>query len=215
MRNISLGELNPPAKLISGFPKLLHMMEGIDGSYDGSIFIGYHAMAGSAGVLAHTMSTPVFSFIKINGREFGETALNAALAGHFNVSVIMVSGDDILKSEAVEILTGVEYCQVKKARGNRAAECLGRSEARELIQKSAKKAVENIAKYKPFKVDYPVKLEIGFKNPVMADITQAIPGVKRVSPYEVNYTAENIIEVMKLLFVIVSATGILFTDAYK
>ena len=48
MRNILIEELNPSAQLISGSPKPLSMMQGIDGSFDAAFFIGYHAQAGTA-----------------------------------------------------------------------------------------------------------------------------------------------------------------------
>ena len=48
MRNILIEELNPSTQLISGSPKPLSMMQGIDGSFDAAFFIGYHAQAGTA-----------------------------------------------------------------------------------------------------------------------------------------------------------------------
>ncbi len=43
MRNIIADQLDPRASLISGSPKPLSMMQGIDSSFDACIFVGYHA----------------------------------------------------------------------------------------------------------------------------------------------------------------------------
>ena len=56
MTNITLTELPPNIKLISGKPKKVSMMYGLDSSFDGVIFFGYHSKATSEGVLAHTFN---------------------------------------------------------------------------------------------------------------------------------------------------------------
>ncbi|XCI28511.1 M55 family metallopeptidase [Proteinivorax hydrogeniformans] len=48
MDNILIEELNPKVQLISGSPKPLSMMQGIDQEFDKAIFIGYHSRAGSS-----------------------------------------------------------------------------------------------------------------------------------------------------------------------
>ncbi len=55
MKNLIASEINPNAYLITGSPKPLSMMQGIDETFDAVIFIGYHAKAGTKdGVLDHT-----------------------------------------------------------------------------------------------------------------------------------------------------------------
>jgi hypothetical protein len=51
MRNLLAEELNPVAELLSGSPKRLSMVEGIDGGFDAAMFVGYHARAGTRGGL--------------------------------------------------------------------------------------------------------------------------------------------------------------------
>jgi D-aminopeptidase len=46
-RNIDPGDIHPKAILISGYPKPLSMMQGIDESYNAVLFVGYHAGAGT------------------------------------------------------------------------------------------------------------------------------------------------------------------------
>ena len=75
-------------------------MEGIDTTFDGVIFIGYHASTtNTRGVRAHTMSSANVTALRLNGISMSEGSMNAAIAGHFGVPVIMVSGDDVAVAE--------------------------------------------------------------------------------------------------------------------
>src|SRR5512136_2181846 len=79
MRNILPDDLDPRASLITGSPKPLSMMEGIDATYDACLLIGYHARAGTMpAVLDHTISGTVVFAIRVNGLELPELGLNAA-----------------------------------------------------------------------------------------------------------------------------------------
>jgi hypothetical protein len=81
MRNLLAEELNPEAELMSGGPKRLSMMEGIDRGFDAAMFIGYHARAGTRyATIDHTYTSRVYE-ARINGQPVGELALNAAMAG--------------------------------------------------------------------------------------------------------------------------------------
>jgi len=54
MRNIEADQLMEEANLISGSPKKLGMMEGIDETFDAALFIGYHTKRDAEGILNHT-----------------------------------------------------------------------------------------------------------------------------------------------------------------
>src|SRR5690625_4216985 len=53
MNNLLIDELHKEAELITGDVKPLSMMQGIDGSFSGAMFIGYHARAANFGVMSH------------------------------------------------------------------------------------------------------------------------------------------------------------------
>ena len=75
MRNLLAEELNPGAELLSGGPKRLSMVEGIDGGFDAAMFIGYHARAGTRNAMIdHTYTSRVYE-ARINGEPVGELAL--------------------------------------------------------------------------------------------------------------------------------------------
>ncbi|HZM26289.1 MAG TPA: M55 family metallopeptidase, partial [Gemmatimonadales bacterium] len=93
MRNLLPEDLHEAAELLSGGPKRLSMLEGIEADFDAAVFIGYHAKAGTAGaILDHTMMDAIRD-VRLNGRSMGELGLNAALAGAHGVPVALVSGD--------------------------------------------------------------------------------------------------------------------------
>lgn len=215
MRNILIEELNPKARLVTGYPKPLLMMEGIDSSFDGAMFIGYHSKASTEGVMAHTISGFTFSSISINGVEYGETAVNAAIAGYYNVPVLMVSGDNILKEEVKSILPATEFAQVKTARARMSAECLTPSVVHELIKEKAKQAVTGRKNIKPFVIEGPVRLEAVLNNPTIADVIAIIPGVEKLSPAKVMYQAPDFITASRMLTTMMNAACVLMTDIYR
>ena len=109
-------------------------MQGIDKGVDGVLFIGYHARNGSQdAILDHTWSSRIVSNVWLNDTLTGEYGLNAAVAGHFGVPVIMVSGDQTACAQATELLGNMETAVVKQATGRFAAECLSPQAAQELI----------------------------------------------------------------------------------
>jgi len=143
MRNILAQDLNPKASLISGPPKPLSMMQGIDGSFDVWIFVGYHARAGTApAILDHTISGGSIRAIKINGRELPELGINAAIAGYYKVPVIMLSGDTETCGQANAILgKDIVTVAVKEGQGRYAAKLLPLEEARRRLKEGAKEAL--------------------------------------------------------------------------
>jgi D-amino peptidase len=57
--------------------------------------VGYHAgTTNPTGVRAHTFSSARLTDVRLNGRSVPEGGVNAAIAGHFGVPVILVTGDD-------------------------------------------------------------------------------------------------------------------------
>src|SRR4051812_25555203 len=72
---------------------------------DAALFVAMHARAGTAnGVLSHTVSSEAWHNLWFNGALVGETGINAALCGHWNCPVLLVTGDDATCQEARELL---------------------------------------------------------------------------------------------------------------
>lgn len=127
MTNIILSELPSDVTLISGKPKKVSMMYGLDKSFDGVIFLGYHAMATSDGVLAHTFNM-FFKSVWLNGEKIGEAKLNGIYASTIGVPVVLASGDNIFKEEIQHDLGNIEVIQTKTAITNTACTCRKKEE---------------------------------------------------------------------------------------
>jgi D-amino peptidase len=201
MRNIIADGLNPKASLVSGTPKPLLMMQGIDGTFDACIFVGYHAKAGTASaILDHTISGGAVRSIKINGMELPELGINGAIAGYFKVPVIMISGDTETCVQAKSILGNeIVAVAVKEGIGRYAAKLLPQEEARRRLKDGAKDALLKKAKIAPFKLNPPYQFELEFNNSGQAELPGLIPQVKRTSARGVAFSSSDYLDGCKLL----------------
>jgi D-amino peptidase len=182
MRNFVLDELDPRAELISGSLKPLSMVEGIHERFGCALFVGYHAGAGSrAGILDHTYYGRVVARCRVGGRDWNETAINAAMCGSLGVPVALVTGDSTVCAQAKEHLGDVETVSVKEAITRYAARALHPTRARELIRVGAARAVKRAREreLKPFTPAPPFELEIDFVNAACADAAELVPGTVR------------------------------------
>jgi D-amino peptidase len=187
--NLEPDKLDPRARLITGAPKPYGMMQGLDDSFAAVMFIGYHPRGSTAdGVLDHTYSSSL-KVVKLNGREVGEYGLNAALAGHYGVPVIFISGDRAATEQAKEFIPGVEVAAVKQGIGRTAALTLPPEAARQLIAEGVKRAMGRVLEIKPVSLRSPIILEVELASSNQADNCMMVPGMKRVSGRTVSYTA--------------------------
>ena len=201
MRNIDPDDLHPRAILISGSPKPLSMMQGIDSSFAACLFIGYHAKAGTENaILDHTISSSVVRHIRVNGIEMPELGLNAAIAGYYGVPVVLVSGDTAVCRQAGEILgKEVATVAVKEAYGRLAAKLVPMDEARRLITARVKEALGKLPRIKPYKLASPYSFELGYHVSAQADMGAMIPGTKRIDARTLTFTAADYIEGFRVL----------------
>ncbi|HEY3315478.1 MAG TPA: M55 family metallopeptidase [Bacillota bacterium] len=209
MRNILIEELSPEAKLITGAPKPLSMMEGIEPDFGAAFFTGYHARVGTRGVQSHTYSGKTVAGLTLNGQVYGECGLNAAVAGYFGVPVALVTGDSTVTAEAQAILPGVRTVAVKEHRGRVAARCLQPDKARRLIREGAEEAVHLAARgaVRSLAVEPPAVLEVRFFNTGMADMAELIPGVRRLDETRVSFTDDDLLTAFKAFRAMIYLAG--------
>lgn len=194
MTNILIESLNPVANLITGTPKKLGMMEGIDSTFDAAIFIGYHSRMNSGGVLCHTYHGGVNTNISVNGRNSGEFYINACVAGYFNVPVILVSGDNVLSDEVKEINNKIDTVIVKNANGRYAAKCTVPSKSHRIIIERVAEAIKKTKCISAVKINEPVDMKMTFINSGLAEVASIMPGTKLIEPNTILYRASTIIE---------------------
>jgi D-amino peptidase len=160
-RTLSIDEIHKAARLIQGkpTPPNYYMSEK---SYDGVIFIGQHAKAGTKGaVLAHSQSFSVRR-ITIDGTEVGEIGQVAAIAGYFGIPVIMLAGDEAACAEMRELQPKAVTVAVKRLAGKASTSSLSHEEAKRLIHEGAWAAVTHIREYSPWKLTGPVEMIIEY-----------------------------------------------------
>jgi D-amino peptidase len=210
MRNIIPDALDPRASLISGTPKPLSMMQGIDGTFDACIFVGYHARAGTApAVLDHTISGSVVRAVRVNGQEMPELGLNAAIAGYFNVPVIMLTGDTETCSQAKSILGDtLTTVAVKEAQGRYAARNFPLDETRRRLREGAKEAFLKKAQAAVFRLKAPFKFELELNSSAQAEMPTLIFLLKRTNPRTVDFAADDYLVGFKLLRAAINLAGI-------
>ena len=184
MINLDVSALNQGVRLLSGSPKVLGMMEGC-GEADAVIFVAYHAMAGTPNaVLDHTISGRRVYSVQLNGREVGETGLNAAVAAHYGIPVAMLTGDRAACSEASALLgDGLVTACVKEAHGRFSAECLTPDESAKLLRAAAVEAVARVRAGTAPRMDVgdgSFDLRITFHTTLQCDRGAILPGVERL-----------------------------------
>lgn len=195
MRNILVEDLDERLRLISGSGKYLSMVEGVAGC-DVAMFVGYHSMALSSGVMNHTYTGSVVEY-RICGRVLGECGMNAYLAGQFGVPVVLVTGDREAASEARELIPDVRTVVVKEPVNSLAANLLHPARARAQIREAAAAAVaQAIRSGAPpaLAADPPVRLELRLARSEQAAAAALLPRAERLDATTVAYDGADYLE---------------------
>lgn len=146
------------ATCITGTPRP-GPLAGLDDTFDGLVFLGYHAMKGTPdGVLNHTQSSRSENRYWYNGVESGELAQDGAIAGHYGVPPILVTGDEATCREARQFFgNDCVTVAVKKGLSREAAELRPFAETRKALYEGAKRAVAAIPRCKPYTIKLPIQ----------------------------------------------------------
>jgi D-amino peptidase len=204
MLNVPIELLKGDFLLCSGSDKELSMMGGMDETYDGVIFLGYHARFGTPrAIMDHTYSPTTLRELKINGKAVGETEINAEVAGYFNVPVLMATGDDVTMEQIKESFPSIETVAVKKSIGRYSALCEPVDKVRAKIRDAAKKVTENIESYGyVYKSKTPIHMEFIWNTAIMAEVCAYVPGVERSDERSTIYQCDDYIQAFKLFTVL-------------
>ncbi|MBA3633181.1 MAG: M55 family metallopeptidase [Acidobacteria bacterium] len=199
-QNLLIEKLPKNILLVRAFPRPLMMMQGIDASFDGVIFLGYHSSTTNPqGVRAHTMSSARLADVRLNNISMSEGGVNAAIAGHFNVPVIMVWGDDAAVKEVTALLGDVEGATVKWNYGFHSAMTIMPEAAYALIREKVKRAIGRIKNFKPYKLKTPVQLDVRFKNYRPSEVLSYLSIVERTDAHSIRFTGKDMIETSKFI----------------
>jgi D-amino peptidase len=195
-QNLLFEKFPPDVRIIRSWPRRLAMMAGIDQSFDAAIFIGYHSSTNNPkGVRAHTFSSARLTSVKLNGTPVTEGAFNAAIAGHFGVPVVMISGDDQMIAEVRSLVGDVEGAAVKKALGFHSAETMTPDAAYTLIGERVGAALARVEEFEPYRLESPIELEVSFKHYRPVEVLGYLRAVERIDSHTIRFQGEDMLEV--------------------
>lgn len=201
MGNIYYEKIPRYATLISGSKRPVSMMTGVDQKFDGAMFLGYHAAAGSLhSTLDHTF-TGKYTEVRINDTKASEFYINLLIASRYRVPVLLVGGDNVLEQEVKERAPWIQYVRFKESVSRYSNISPSLESIRTLLAERVKRAMENQSQAKV--PDFHLR-EISFimKHTSDADDAELIPGLQRVDAYTLRYECEDIVDAYKMMQVI-------------
>jgi D-amino peptidase len=199
-QNLLIEQFPADVKVIRSWPRRLGMMAGVDGAVDAAIFIGYHAGTNNAaGVRAHTFSSATLTRVAVNGVNVTEGSWNAAIAGQFNVPVIMMSGDDAAIAEVKKAIGNVESAETKQTLGFHSAMTITPEAATNLIQKQVRAAFGRLQDFKPYKIAGPLVVDVSFKNYLPAEVLAYLPLFERTDSHSIRFRAKDMAEASMIM----------------
>ena len=199
-QNLLIDQFPQDVKIIRSWPRRLGMMAGVDETVDAAVFIGYHAGTNNpAGVRAHTFSSANLSRVALNGTNVTEGSWNAAIAGHFGVPVIMISGDDAAIAEVRKSIGNIEAAETKRSLGFHSALTLTPQAAAALIQERLRAALGRRGDFKPYKVQAPVTVDVSFKNYMPAEVLAYLPMFERTDSHSIRFRAKDMVEASAIM----------------
>ena len=166
-RNLLPELLDQRARFITGSPKPLTMMAGLDPTYEAAMCIGYHSRAGTTGIMDHTIMSSVVYDVRVNGEPQGELGLNA---GDFGVPIVLVSGDSNATAQASARIPGVEVAAVKTA-AVQVRRATSRPSDAQRASATGRIGRARRGEIAPVRYPAPVHVSLQFMNSAMAEVS--------------------------------------------
>ena len=204
-QSLLIDQLPDDVRIVRGFPRPLSMMQGIDATFGAAIFIGYHASEMTVdAVRGHTFSSAKLLGVTLNGTEVSEGLFNAAIAAHYGVPVLFVSGDRKAVEQMQSGIPGLAGAIVKEPLGYHSAITVTPARGQAMIRDGVRTALSQRSKVQPYSLRPPINFEIGFKLTLDAERAAFVPGLSRSGAHTVRGTYPDIIQVLRLIEVLTS-----------
>ena len=128
--------------------------------------------------------------------------MNAAMAGHFGVPVILMTGDDAAIAETTSVIGDINTATVKWASGFHSARTLTPQAARALIAEQTSAALDRLDEFSVYTMSQPVRLQLSLKHYQPVELLSYLPGIERVDSHTISYVANDLPDISKFLRVV-------------
>jgi len=176
-------------------------MPGLDETVAGLMLPGHHAKAFTEhAFLPHTWNIEWADF-QINGQSVGEIGIEACYAGHWDIPLILVEGDEAACDEAQRQFPGVVTALVKRNGSPESCKGLDPDAAHKEL---SRKVAEAIAKaragqFRPYKPALPMTITLRMRTMDGAAKAAQRPGVLRLDDHTVEARVGRQCDVVKWL----------------
>jgi D-amino peptidase len=184
-------------------------IEAMDQTFDAMVAVAMHGKAGGKAFLAHTYNGHTRWVMA--GHDMNESMLVAASAARFNVPLILVTGDDVLRDEIKAFSPSMEYVTVKKAVSVSAAEARPRADVSRDIEAAAERALrnrKNVKAWKPAEISKPFDNQFSYILPDQAAVASMFPHATPVNNKTVKVPAANFLEAYLAFRALATFTGL-------
>jgi D-amino peptidase len=142
-RNVDLSCIPPNVSVVCGKPIETDIWAS-ESPIDGLIMVGFHSMAGTPDALLPHSYYREHQRIYIDDMVVGEIGMEAALAGVYDVPLILVTGDSAAQEETLSVIPTAEAAVVKKGYGYNEARCYSTALTKQLITKAASRSLDKL-----------------------------------------------------------------------
>ena len=198
-RNIPYDELHPAANLIRGGNQFFWEYDALDSSYGAAFMIGMHAGPLVPALASHYFTSSIRG-IRVNGRPIAESHMTAALAAHFGIPTVLVTGDQFVCRMMREWSGGeMVTVQIADSLARNSAITMPLEKTRKLIRAGAREALGKAPETKPLAFDKPLRVELDLAYPEEAKSIALMPTVEQTEDLSIAFTAKDALEAHKTL----------------
>jgi len=177
-------------------------MPGLNRTVHGLMLMGHHAKAGTpAAFLPHAWNFEWLDFT-VNGLSIGEIGIETCYAGHWDIPLIFVQGDEAACYEARTQFPGVVATAVKRGGANpEMCVALDPESGRRETARGIGEAIQNLraGKARPYKPSLPMTITLRMRTMDAAVKAAQRPGVLRLDDHTVEARVGRQADVVKWL----------------
>jgi D-amino peptidase len=196
-RNIDPRGLPENVELFRGRPEHPYrMMYGLDKSFDGVVFTGYHNAAQMHGnALGHTMNLDN-NYIKINEEICSELMINCILAASLEIPVFAVTGDKLLCDWIASVNPNIHTVSTNEGYGN-CARSIHPNVAVQRIRETVEKATAQDKRACMYPLPKSFLAEVNFKENPKTTRGSFYPGVVQKDARTLQFESADYFEVLR------------------